>query len=259
MYDSDSVVVGEPSANEPHSSLNCDRDEFLTSHLGLVHHIARKVSRRLASHVDLDELIGAGAIGLMKAAESFDPTRGLAFSTYAAPRIMGEILDDLRRQDNVPRSVRQKSRDMAAARDALRRDGNYAPTDQQMADQLNVDLATLWRWQCDVEGSVFVPIEPSCADDERRAGMLSRELVWAGEDTIEGEINHQEEMEAVRSALLRLSEQDRIVLSLYYFEELKLREIATILELSESRISQIRTRAIAKLRAHISGLRKQAA
>ena len=93
------------------------RDRLLTEHLGLVHHVARQMSRTLAVKADFDELVSAGSMGLMAALDTFDTSRGLAFSTYAAPRIRGAILDELRRQDHVPRSIRRKTREMAAARE----------------------------------------------------------------------------------------------------------------------------------------------
>src|SRR5690606_19377324 len=106
------------------------RDKLLNEHLGLVHHVARQLSKTLAADVDFDELVSCGAIGLMNALEAFDPSRGLAFSTFAAPRIRGAILDELRRQDHVPRSIRKKSRDIGGAREALTRKLGYIPSDK---------------------------------------------------------------------------------------------------------------------------------
>ena len=235
------------------------RDQFLTSHLGLVHHVARQLSRRLTVEFDFDELVSAGTIGLMKASESFDPDRGLAFSTFAAPRIMGAILDEVRSQDNVPRSVRRKSRDIARAREALTRGEGRAPSDRELAEELEVDLKTFWRWQSDVEGSFFVSLDQPFSDDDRRTASPSQSLPGMTGEMIENDINHFEEVEMLREAIMQLKEQERIVLSLYYFEELKLHQIGTILQLTESRVSQIHSRAIAKLRGNLSGLRAQAA
>src|SRR5919198_1734106 len=95
------------------------RERLLSAHLSLVHHVARQVSRSLAANLDFDELVSAGTIGLMSALDSFDISRGLSFSTFAVPRIRGAILDDLRKQDHVPRGVRRRSRAVVQARDAL--------------------------------------------------------------------------------------------------------------------------------------------
>src|ERR1700704_3018340 len=97
------------------------RDALLTENLSLVHHVARQLERKLSNELDHDELVSAGTLGLMSAMNAFDPKRGLAFSTFAVPRIRGAILDELRRQDHVPRSVRRKTREISQAREALMR------------------------------------------------------------------------------------------------------------------------------------------
>lgn len=235
------------------------RDKLLNEHLGLVHHVARQLSKTLAADVDFDELVSCGVIGLMNALDSFDASRGLAFSTFAAPRIRGAILDELRRQDHVPRSIRKKSRDIGAAREALTRNLGHAPDDPAVAAHLGVDLETLWRWQADVEGIFHLPLDVSTAPTDRSAPTPGELLSGEEDDTVEDELNLEEEVNVLRDAILELKEQERVVLSLYYFEELKLHEIATILELTESRISQIRSKALQKLRARMGALREQVA
>lgn len=234
------------------------RDRLLNEHLGLVHHVARQMSRTLAADVDFDELVSSGTMGLMSALESFDLSRGLAFSTFAAPRIRGAILDELRRQDHVPRSIRRKSREIGAAREELTRTLGYAPEDRELAAHLDIDVETLWRWQADVEGIFHLPIDRPANDDDRRASPKDV-LPGSSGTQIEDEINLKQEVGVLRDAIMRLKEQERVVLSLYYFEELKLHEIATILELTESRVSQIRSKAITKLRAEMAPLREQVA
>ena len=145
------------------------RDRLLEEHLGLVHHVVRQVSRTLAVRADVDELVSAGTMGLMSALEGFDATRGLAFSTFAAPRIRGAILDELRKQDHVPRSIRRKTREIAAAREAYQRAHGCAPNDRELAQQLGVDLDTLWRWQADLEGAHHMPLDRSPGEREQSA------------------------------------------------------------------------------------------
>ena len=234
-------------------------ERILTDHLGLVHHVARQVHRGLSAEADFDELVSAGAMGLMGALNTFDASRGLAFSTYAAPRIRGAILDELRRQDPVSRSVRRKTRDIAAAREALERALGRSPRDAEVAERLGVDLATYWRWREEVEGTVRLSLDRRTGDD--REGRWSPLEVLAGEThlDIEERIDRKEEAALLRAAILRLREQERVVLALYYFEELKLSQIAAILELTESRISQIRSSAVARLREALSPLRERAA
>ena len=234
------------------------RGKLLNEHLGLVHHVARQLSRTLAAEADFDELVSSGVMGLMNALDSFDHSRGLAFSTFAAPRIRGAILDDLRRQDHVPRSLRRKSREIAAAREALTRADAEPPSDRALAEHMNIDVETLWRWKAEIEGIHHVSIEPTGPSGERTGTNPGAFLASETDQIIEDQLTAQEEVGVLRNAILELKEQERVVLSLYYFEELKLHEIAAILELTESRISQIRSKAILKLRAKMASLREEA-
>jgi RNA polymerase sigma factor for flagellar operon FliA len=242
-----------------HSGSDIARDRLLQEHLGLVHHVARQVSRTLAVRADFDELVSAGTIGLMAALESFDASRGLAFSTYAAPRIRGAILDELRKQDHVPRSIRRKTREMSAAREVWMRQHGRAPEDRELAAQLNVDLDTLWRWQADVEGAHHIPLDRAPGEREHSTPSPSELLSGGEESDVEEHLTHQQEVVHLKDAILRLKEQERVVLSLYYFEELKLHEIAKVLELTESRVSQIRSKALSKLRVDLKPLRDRVA
>jgi len=245
----------QPTGNETPA----ERDRLIASHLGLVHHVARQVSRRLAVDVDFDELVSAGTIGLMNAVDSFDISRGNTFSTFAAPRIRGAILDELRRQDHLPRSLRRKMRDITTAREALSRADGQAPTDQELAEHLGIDLDTFWRWEADLECALFLPLDQPVDSNNPRSGTPAQSVAGTTAEMIEADLTRREEVKAMREAIVDLKEQERVVLSLYYFEELKLHEIGKIIELTESRVSQIRSRAVAKLRSRMSYLRDMAA
>lgn len=235
------------------------RDQLLNEHLGLVHFVARQVARGLAVEMDFDELVSAGTLGLMNALESFDAGRGLAFSTFAAPRIRGAILDELRRQDHVPRSIRRKTREINAARESLSRQLSRPVTDRETAGQLGVDVETLWRWQADVEGAVHLPLDRSTSPQDDTGVTPAEQLVTDDENPIEQQLNHEQEVDHLRAAIMKLKEQERVVLSLYYYEELKLHEIAEILGLTESRVSQIRSKALSRLRTTMGALREHVA
>ena len=235
------------------------RERLLEEHLGLVHHVARQVSRTLAVRADFDELVSAGTMGLMSALESFDFSRGLAFSTFAAPRIRGAILDELRKQDHVPRSIRRKTRDISAGREAFQRAHGRAPDEKELAEQLNVDMDTLWRWQADVEGAHHVALDRAPGERENTAPVPAETLSNDGNNDVEDSLTHEQEVSHLKQAILHLKDQERIVLSLYYFEELKLHEIAKVLELTESRVSQIRSKALSKLRVELTPLRENVA
>lgn len=235
------------------------RNRLLEEHLGLVHHVARQVSRTLAVRADFDELVSAGTIGLMTALENFDASRGLAFSTFAAPRIRGAILDELRKQDHVPRSIRRKTREISAARESLMRVTGFAPDDATVARHLGIDVDTLWRWQADVEGAHHIPLDRAPGERDATTPAPAEMLSSSDEPEVEEQLTHEQEVAHLKEAIMGLKEQERIVLSLYYFEELKLHEIAKVLELTESRVSQIRSKALGKLRIQLKPLREQVA
>jgi RNA polymerase sigma factor for flagellar operon FliA len=235
------------------SILSPARELLLTEHLGLVHFIARQVFRGLSTEADLDELVSSGTIGLMSAIESYDATRGVAFSTFAAPRVRGAMLDELRRQDHVPRSVRRKTRAVRDAREVLTRELIRMPNAREVASRLGIDVGTYWRWQADMEGATHMPLE-GAPRDGRRQWNVEETLFDADAVGVDDRLSLEGEIDILKDALARLGEQDRTVLSLYYYEELKLHEIAAIMGLTESRISQIRSRALARMRAELQPL-----
>lgn len=222
------------------------RDALLHENLSLVHHVARQLSKSLAVEADFDELVSAGTIGLMTALKSFDAKRGLAFSTFAVPRIRGSILDELRRQDYVPRSIRRKARDIARAREVLMREKGRMPEDSETAGLLGIDVQTLWRWQSEVEGSVHLSLTAP-TNDEGNALHSRFELLSNDEEQADERVIREDQVAQLREAIFELNEQERTVLSLYYFEELKSSEIAEALDVSESRVSQIRSKALRRL------------
>jgi RNA polymerase sigma factor for flagellar operon FliA len=234
------------------------RQELLTEQLALVHFVAGQVARGLGVDLEFDELVSAGTIGLINALEHFEPERGLAFSTFATPRIRGAILDELRRQDHVPRSVRRKARAISTAREELARTIEGPPSDKAVAEHLGIDILTLWDWQADLERAVQVPLDDAATDHDG-APIPAETLTSGDEDGVEDRMTGDQEALRLREALANMKEQERIVLSLYYFEELKLHEIATILELTESRVSQIRSKALANLRAVLAPIRRHVA
>ena len=228
------------------------RDAVLHQHLGLVYHVAQQLARARANDIELGDLVSAGTLGLIDAFEHFDASRGLAFSTFAAPRIRGAMLDELRRIDRVPRSVRRKTRQIDRASASLARMLGREPGHSEVAEKLGVDIATLWQWQMDRESTHVMSIDRTPTDSTRG---VNEWLAGSAGDEVDDAITLEQECEHVRDALLELSEPERTVLSLYYFEELKLNDIARVLEVSESRVSQIRSKAIARLRRRLSKMR----
>jgi RNA polymerase sigma factor for flagellar operon FliA len=217
--------------------------------------VARQLARRLHDKVDLDELVSAGALGLMQAAASFEPSRGLTFSTYAVPRIRGSMLDELRRHDHMSRGARRKARAIATAREALVHRLGREPRALDLARELNITAETLRQWESDVDGALELSLDvaPRALREEGE-----RQLTAAGaipDDRtpgIEERLGSEEQAALLGVAIRALRAQERTVLALYFYEELTLQEIAKVLGLSASRISQIRGEALGKLRVHLT-------
>lgn len=225
-----------------------DRDQLLQQHFGLVHHVARKMQKHLSTEASLDDLVSAGSVGLMSAAENFEPQRGLAFSTFALPRIRGAILDDLRKQDRVPRSVRRKARALHAARELVAQRSGHSAVDKDVAAELGVSVETVWSWDADLAAAQIVRIDPVAREDEDR---MSPQFA-SDEESIDDRLEKQSSLAMLRGALGALPPRERQVLALYYYEELTQQQIAQVLGVTESRVSQIRSHAVARLRAQLS-------
>lgn len=231
------------------------REALLNEHLGLVHHVARQIARHVQAEMELDELVSAGTMGLIQALAAFEAARGHSFSTFAVPRIRGAILDELRRQDRVPRSVRRKSRDIARARAELQREYGRAATAREVAFQLGVTEDVLRKWERDLEITVHLPLDSIGEGDAGGAPLPGELLAESGAPTVEDRLTLEQETLQLHAAMQELKPQERNVLALHYYEGLKLQEIAEVLGLSACRISQIRTGALARLRERLSRLR----
>jgi RNA polymerase sigma factor for flagellar operon FliA len=235
------------------SSADTDTITSLTQqHVGLVHHVARQLARRLHDKVAIDELVSAGAIGLMQAAASYEPARGLTFSTYAVPRIRGSMLDELRRHDHMSRGARRKARALAAARESLTHRFGREPRKAEIALELSISQQTLHEWEMDVDaaGEVSLDVSPKAirSDTVTAAGAIPDER----EPSIEERLGFDERVALLGIAIRCLRPQERTVLALYFYEELTLQEIAAVVGLSASRISQVRAEALEKLRSHLT-------
>ena len=247
-----------PASPATHRAGASERVESVTvltqQHVGLVHHVARQLARRLHDKVDLNELVSAGAVGLMQAAASFEPSRGLTFSTYAVPRIRGSMLDELRRHDHMSRGARRKARAIASAREALLHRLGRAPKYAEVAQELKIDVEVLRQWECDVNGATEVSLDVAPrALREEGEGQLTAAGAIPDErgPSVDERIGSEERIALLGVAIRGLRAQERTVLALYFHEELTLQEIAKVLGLSASRISQIRGEALNKLRTHL--------
>lgn len=226
------------------------RDLLVGDYIGLVHRAARDVIHPGARGVELGDLVGAGALGLIQAIEGFDPSRGFAFSSYAMPRIRGEIIDELHGQEPVPRSVRVRRRHIVRAEERLRQQLGASPGPSQMADALGIDLPTFWRWWDETHRSAAMTLDSgskACSEAPHLLDFIPDEAAVDPPDALA----RAQLLDRVRQTLDRLPDRDRLVLTLYYYEELTLREIGLVLRVTEARVCQIHRRALRILRASI--------
>lgn len=234
-------AVGDPAA----------RTALLDRYLGLVHHAARQIAGRVADCVEVEDLVSAGTLGLIQAMESFDLSRSLAFSTYAMRRIHGSILDELRSRDWVPRSVRAKGRQVAGAVHQLQGRLGRSPDAGEVAMELGIDVDTYWRWREEVDGAALVSLNGSMSHDGAETTPLEETLYDRAAPLPGHGMEQMEEVDRIKAALGELPPRERTVLGLYFYEELNLRQIAEVLHVTESRVSQIRTQALKRLRGRI--------
>ncbi len=223
------------------------RAQLLDGYLGLVHHAAQELWRSGARAVELEDLVGAGTLGLVQALEGFEPERGLAFSTYAMPRIRGAMRDEIRRQEWTPRTLMERRRAIADARRKLEQKLGRAPEAQEIAEHLGLDLETFWRWAGEVETRTMVALDDPREEGHEEVPLHERiaDPRLGGPDAA---IQERETLEGLRAALRALPEREKLVLSLLYFEKLTLREIGEVLHVTESRVSQLHTRAVRRMR-----------
>jgi len=228
------------------------RDLLITANIALVRRIAGRLSLQLPSCVELGDLESAGAVGLLSAVESYDPEQAAEFATYAQYRIRGAILDDLRAQDFAPRSLRAKAREIEQALFKLEGTLEREPTDDEMATALGMERDDYWRQLAEIRGMVLTSLDERGTEaDGSESDRPARELADpAPRDPFTASAS-KERVRVLGEIIEALPAQERLALTLYYFEELTMKEIGRVLEVSESRVSQIHTSAILRMRARL--------
>lgn len=219
----------------------------------LVKNIIGRMAMRLPGKVQPDDLMNAGIMGLMTALEKFDETRNVSFGTYAGFRIRGALLDELRSRDVVPRSVRSKETRLEQAVDALKQKFGRDPTDTEVADYLCISLDDYFKWLNETQSFCILSndhLPPNYCEKYGSYDVLEK----IDQNNPFALLADNEIKENLKNAIASLPEKEKLVLSLYYYEELTLKEIGLTLELTESRICQIHSKAILKLRASLRNL-----
>lgn len=228
------------------------RQALVESHVGLVRYVAGRLAVGLPHYLEFPDLYGAGLLGLIQAIDHFDPRRGIKFETYAVPRIRGAILDELRSQDWFPRSLRRKAREIEEAYVRLEAELGRPASDEEIAQELEMSTREFERVMSQVSAATIVSLETELhPEDGSGAHRIMDTLVDGSAPGPEDGLARKEMRQLVASALDELSERERLVLTLYYYEELTLREIGEVMEVTESRVCQIHTKAIFRLRSKL--------
>lgn len=226
-----------------------ERKSLLNKYLPLVRNVATRMAMGFPRSVELTDLINTGVIGLIEAFGNYDPDRGVKFETYAVPRIRGAILDELRALDWVPRSTRAKSREIDRATLVLENKYGRLPEKGELAKEMQLTEAELHSALNDVSSTNVLSLdEVIFPEDDNRQVPRIETISDQSSRNILGELERSELRSFLITAIDELTSQEKLVISLYYFEELTLKEIGEVMSISESRVSQIHTRAVAKLR-----------
>lgn len=229
------------------------REEVALEYAPLVKQIANRLAARLPSNLELDDLIQAGMIGLLDAIEKYDPTREARFRTYAEFRIKGAMLDDLRATDWVPRSVRDFADKVGHAHQTLQTELGRVPDDDELAAQLGMSLAEYHALLLKSKAISLLSVEDlTPADDNGERGNVYDIIEDRDAPNPQEMLALKRIQERLSAAIRELPEREQLVLSLYYDDELNLKEIGAVLEITESRASQIRTQAILRLRSAVA-------
>jgi RNA polymerase sigma factor for flagellar operon FliA len=224
--------------------------DLLSRHTALVQRVAHHLMVRLPASVQIDDLIQAGMLGLLEASRRFNPNRGANFATFAERRIRGAMLDEIRKGDWAPRSVHRKAREVAAAIQAVETAKGGEARDQEVAEELGLSLAEYHDTLSDLRGQKLLSLQNlgGNEEDEDSTDLLAASDIGP-EETVHRELVLQQLVRAIDG----LPEREKLVLSLYYDEGLNLKEIGAVLEVSESRVSQLHSQALARLRARVNG------
>lgn len=227
------------------------KDQIIVEYAPLVKFIAQKIASRLPSNIELDDLISCGVIGLMDAIDKYDPSRDNKFKTYAEFRIRGSILDELRSQDWVPRSVREKAKIIEKTYVKLEGELGRPASDEEMCKSLNLNLEEfhdLIKQSKSISLLNIDDVVSFAGSDKKLMASLMDERRSLNPLAA---VTHQNMQEVMKDAIKELPEKQRLVLSLYYYEDLNLKEIGQVLDVTESRVSQLHTQAILKVRAKL--------
>ena len=224
------------------------REKIIIAYAPLVKMVAGRLSMYLGYNVEYDDLVGYGVFGLIDAIDKFDFDKEVKFETYASLTIRGSILDHIRKMDWIPRTVRQKQKKIDQAIKKIELSTGNTPTDEQLADELQISQEELTNWQSQVNINSLVSLNEYI----EQGSEIEMDPVQNSHFEQPEKLVEQEELKKILAESFEsLTEKEKKVVSLYYYDELTLKEISMVLEVSESRVSQLHTKALQKLRKHL--------
>jgi RNA polymerase sigma factor for flagellar operon FliA len=232
------------------------RDRLIMEHAPLVKYIAHRIAMRLPPQIDIDDLINSGVLGLMDAIEKFDPSKEVKFKTYAEIRIKGAILDELRAMDWIPRSIRKVINRLVDAYHELEQQLGRPAKDEEIAEQLGLKMDEFYQLLKQSAGVPLVSLDGLVDHEEKKRSVLSC-LEDPKSANAFGILGLNEMKDVIAKAIDDLPKKEKQVVSLYYYDELTMKEIGKVLNLTESRVSQIHTKAVLRLKVRINNVKNK--
>jgi RNA polymerase sigma factor FliA len=233
------------------------REQLILQYTPLVKYVVGRLAIILPRIMDSNDVISTGTMGLIEAVDRYDPSSGVKFQTYAIARIRGAILDELRSLDWIPRSARQRSQEIARTFSRLEAETGQTPTDEAVAKELGLDMHQYQQASLSASAvilSLEMPMSAMDGSDEGQSAMLLETIESTSATNPLQATEEAELLEGLANAIRALSDRERTLLSLYYEQELTMKEISQVLDVSESRVCQLHSRALHRLRAHLGSL-----
>jgi RNA polymerase sigma factor FliA len=229
------------------------REQLVLAYSPLVKFVAGRMSSGLPAHIEEADLISYGLLGLIGAIERFDPQREIKFETFAVSRIKGSIIDELRSLDWVPRSVRAKAREIEATQTKLEHELGRVPTDREVADALEMSIDGFQESLLQISNSTVVALDELWTVSDSSGDQVSLLDTMKDPNAVDParELGVSELKDRLANAISRLPEREKLVIALYYYENLTLREIGEVLGVTESRVSQLHTKAVLRLKSRL--------
>lgn len=230
-------------------------EQIIIEYSPMIKYVANRIAMRLPPHVEVDDLISVGVLGLLDAIEKYDSSRGAKFKTYAEFRVRGSILDELRSLDWVPRSIRQKATQMDNVTQRLQGKYGRPPEDEEIAEELGLDMNEFFTAMNDTRSMPILSLEDLGINKEtgEQQNLLDC-LIGDSEADPATQIRLDELKQIIAQGIDTLPEKERLMISLYYYEELTMKEIGEVLGITESRVSQIHSKAVFRLRTKLKAL-----